>query len=61
MTDAEIAAELSQLESAWDAFRHPDFEGHSGSPGEWLVERMDELNTEVQRRLRPTPTEEQPQ
>jgi hypothetical protein len=50
LTDEEIARELVELGSRWDAFRSSDDEGHGGSPGEWMVERMDELETEQKRR-----------
>lgn len=48
MTDAEIDTELKQLGERWDASR--DDEGHGGSPGEWMVERMSALETEQKRR-----------
>ena len=50
MTDAEIAAELSKLGAEWDAFASSDDEGHGGSPGEWMIERMGELETERSKR-----------
>jgi hypothetical protein len=49
MTDDAIAAELTQLGKEFDDFRE-GLEGMAGSPGEWMVERMDELNTERRRR-----------
>ncbi len=49
LTDEQIATELETLEREWDEFR-ADTEGHSGSPGEWMVERMNELETEQKRR-----------
>jgi hypothetical protein len=52
MTDEAIAAELVKLDREFTAMRtDPEFEGHGGSPGEWMVERMDELETEKARRL----------
>jgi hypothetical protein len=48
LTDAEIVAELNVLEAKFRATREGD--GHGGSPGEWLVERMSELETEQKRR-----------
>lgn len=51
LSDEEIAAELDELGKKWDA-SFADDEGHSGSPGEWMVERMDELETEQRRRAR---------
>jgi hypothetical protein len=50
MTDAEIAAELKALGEKWDESVASDDEGHGGSPGEWMVERMNELETEQKRR-----------
>lgn len=50
MTDVEIAAETLDLENKWDIF-HRGFDGHGGSPGEWMFERMDELEAERKRRL----------
>ena len=49
LTDEEIKRELSDLAAKWDESRDDD-EGHAGSPGEWIVERMDELETEQKRR-----------
>lgn len=51
MTDEQIAAEITELEAKWDDFR-ANCEGHSGSPGEWIVERLDELDTAQKRRAR---------
>jgi len=50
MTDDAIAAELKKLGKEWDDFR-ADLESMPGSPGEWMYERMDELETEQRRRL----------
>ena len=50
MTDAGIVIELQELENQWDAFVKSDDEGHGGSPGEWMIERMGELETEQKRR-----------
>lgn len=50
LTDAEIARELVDLGVKWKEFRDDLDEGHGGSPGEWMVERMDELETEQKRR-----------
>lgn len=49
MQDAAIERELAKLAKRWDSFRASDPEG-GGSPGEWMVERMDELETEQRRR-----------
>jgi hypothetical protein len=51
MTDDQLAAELKLLGDQWDE-SHKDEEGHGGSPGEWIVERMGELETEQKRRRR---------
>jgi hypothetical protein len=51
LDDADLTAELAEVERKWDAyFSDPYFDGHSGSPGEWMAERMDELRTELARR-----------
>jgi hypothetical protein len=53
MTDAEIATELKSLGKRWDESRsRSDDEGHGGSPGEWMIERMGELEEEQRRRLK---------
>jgi len=52
MTDLAIAAELRRLGRQWDTLGR-DTEGHGGSPGEWMVERMGELETEQKRRKAP--------
>lgn len=49
MTDAEIAVEIFAVEQRFDEYRAA-CDGKSGSPGEWLVERLDELETEKLRR-----------
>lgn len=49
MTDKQLADELMQLYKDWDECRN-DEDGHGGSPGEWMVERMDWLETEQKRR-----------
>ena len=52
MTDADLAAELADREREWDEMcaALEECGGCSGSPGEWLAERMDELQTEIGRR-----------
>jgi hypothetical protein len=52
MTDEEISAELKSLGDQWDEFQASDDEGHGGSPGEWMVERMGELEQEQKKRGR---------
>lgn len=51
MTDDEIAAELKKLSDDWGKLRAELDEGHGGSPGEWMVERMGALETEQKRRV----------
>lgn len=50
MTDEELTCELSLLEKRFKGLREDLDEGHAGSPGEWMVERMCELETEQSRR-----------
>ena len=45
MTTAELHSELKKAEDAFDARGD-----HGGSPGEWAVERMDEIRTEMKKR-----------
>lgn len=49
MSINQINAELAALDTQWDEFCQ-SCDGMSGSPGEWMVERMDELETELRRR-----------
>jgi hypothetical protein len=51
MTDVELTAEYDSMWGLWDTSRE-DEEGHSGSPGEWIMERIDEIETEQKRRKR---------
>jgi hypothetical protein len=52
LTDEQIAAEDAYLDKQWDEIREALEEsgGRGGSPGEWIVERSDEIETERQRR-----------
>ena len=50
LTDEEITRELGDLEAKWERFRDSDNEGHGGSPGEWMYERMLELEGELNKR-----------
>lgn len=51
LSDAEISKELQALGEQWDEFRKDlGDDGYGGSPGEWMVERIDELETEQRRR-----------
>lgn len=48
MTRSEIETEIEDLKKKWDARRDGDDdedEGHGGSPGEWIVERLEHLET----------------
>lgn len=47
MTRPELRKELFALGKKWDEFRK-DAEG-GGSPGEWMYERLDELQTALQK------------
>lgn len=46
MTDDMLVGEIARI----DAIAAKGFGSHSGSPGEWYYERLDELDTEQQRR-----------
>lgn len=50
LTDSQIEDELAALGKLFEDSRS-DGEGHGGSPGEWMVERMGELETEQKRRV----------
>lgn len=50
MTDKEIETELEKLGDQWSDLRSDPDAGHAGSPGEWMYERMDELETERKKR-----------
>ena len=53
MSDEEIASELSSLEEQWKEFHSGDDDDYGGgSPGEWMVERMGELEQEQKKRLK---------
>lgn len=49
MTVKQISDELDVLAQMFRDYRD-GLDGKSGSPGEWMVERMDELETELKRR-----------
>jgi hypothetical protein len=49
LTDEALAKELKRLGKQWDAVRADDC-GGGGSPGEWLWERMGEIEHEIARR-----------
>lgn len=51
LTNSEIVSEFERVSKLWDdLFNDSDFEGHSGSPGEWMMERLNELETEQNKR-----------
>jgi hypothetical protein len=50
LPSSSLEAELDQLERKWDQLMSDDFDGHGGSPGEWMIERMEEIETELRRR-----------
>ena len=54
LSDAEIDAEEKWLGVQWDASRDALEEsgGMSGAPGEWMWERLGELETEAMRRAK---------
>jgi hypothetical protein len=54
MSIKQITDELDALDTQWEEFR-AKCDGMSGSPGEWMIERMDELETELKRRGVPVP------
>lgn len=49
MTIPEIRSEFTLLSKKWDNVR-ADEEGHGGSPGEWIWERLGELEHELKKR-----------
>lgn len=49
MAYRDLQKEIANRRREFTEFR-ADLEGMSGSPGEWLVERIDELETELRRR-----------
>ena len=53
LLDYEIEREIAATGALLDSmFSDPETDGHCGSPGEWMIERLDELETEKARRLR---------
>ena len=52
MTTDAIIAERDELCAKWDDVRRELEEsgGHSGSPGEWMLERLCELDQELEKR-----------
>lgn len=58
MTDEQIVAEVQSLCARWDVLRAANSDGCGGSPGEWMFERLDELETEQKRRTALSPERE---
>ena len=54
-SDQQLLDELARLGVMWDRAR-ADPDGHGGSPGEWLFERLGQLETEQARRSKTCPT-----
>ena len=52
MDDAELESTLAEVGDVFDDFCQK-CEGMAGSPGEWMVERINELETELKRRFGP--------
>lgn len=50
MSDEELRAELDRAGEEFDALFDEMDDGHAGSPGEWLYERIDEIETAMKRR-----------
>lgn len=43
----QLRAEQKRLQDIWDNFDPGD--GHGGSPGEWIIEMLGEVETRLQR------------
>jgi hypothetical protein len=52
MSTQEIRSEFDLLSKKWDDLRtkYDDEDGHGGSPGEWIWERLGELEHELKKR-----------
>jgi hypothetical protein len=51
LTTENIIIEINNLNHKWDRMvSDPEFEGHGGSPFEWVDERLQELEYELKRR-----------
>ena len=50
-SDKTLRARLKNLEADWKAVRSGD--GHGGSPGEGIIERIDDIKAELKRRHKP--------
>jgi hypothetical protein len=55
LRDEELGAARSAIIEDIERFQAlpTDLKEHSGSPGEWMYERLDELETEMKRRFIP--------
>lgn len=51
MTTEEIHADIEELGKQWDDLRDGECD-HAGSPGEWIIERLMELESEYARRAK---------
>lgn len=53
LTDDQLAAEIKRYSRMWSDLRDdPDFEGgRMIPPGEWLIDRLTELEAEQERRM----------
>ena len=54
LTVPELLAERSRIEKLWDDMRGSDEELGGGSPGEWMIERLDEIDTTIKRLSHPS-------
>jgi hypothetical protein len=52
MSTQEIRSEFELLSKKWDDLftKYDDEDGHGGSPGEWIWERLGELEHELKKR-----------
>ena len=51
MTDVEIKADLADVEARMKESQDSDDEGCGGSPGEWMLERAEELQATLDKRM----------
>lgn len=52
MTDEEVKADLADVEARMKESQGSDDEGCGGSPGEWMLERAEELQATLDKRMR---------
>jgi transposase len=57
MTDEELGSALCDIVADIERFHAlpADDKEHGGSPGEWMYERLNEIETEATRRFMPPP------